>query len=218
MTQRNMVCAGLVAVIMTVVAADAHAFFWQKKEKEETKESVQQPAAPVAPAAKAPEKQMKPAAAEKKTEAPAAKPAVVEKKAEVALPAPQPADPDVEKARQQRKAWKEKLNNTSWTIDVVPLSGGNKQADTLMFEDNKVYSKNNKKNGFAPTNYTLSMKNDTTAVWETMQTAENGEIMFWRGEVFDDGQTMRGVVSHQLPAGTSTDYSFVAKDKKAIQQ
>ena len=137
----------------------------------------------------------------------------------------QPSAPKTDKAKQEaanaKRALVEKkklaLNNTEWQLDLTPMSGTEKkETEVLAFASNQIYFPNFVKRGFPQTNYTLTAGDGGPVVWETMQTSEKNGIAFWRGEVDSEMQTMRGVLSHQLPDGTSKDYSFVTTSKKTI--
>jgi hypothetical protein len=113
---------------------------------------------------------------------------------------------------------KEALNNTEWDIDMIGTSAETGESvtikDTVVFVDNKVLSKRLESQGFLPTNYTLSLKDDEKVIWETMQTGEN-QLVFFRGEISQDLTSMAGVISFQKPGG-SEDYSFQSTDKRKI--
>ena len=112
---------------------------------------------------------------------------------------------------------KEALNETEWDIDMSRLSSPEQAStikDTIVFTENKVLSKRLESQGFLPTNYTLSLKDDDKVIWETMQTGE-GQLVFFRGEISPDLSSMSGVISFQKPGG-SEDYSFSSTDKRKI--
>ena len=117
-----------------------------------------------------------------------------------------------------RQEKRQKLNNTNWEIEIKAIEGKTKtQADSLIFEDNRFYSDLSLKEGFKATNYTISIKDDGTIVWETMQTAEEGRINFWRGEISDDMKSMKGITSQKKSDDTSVNYSFTSTSKKEIK-
>ena len=111
----------------------------------------------------------------------------------------------------------EALNETEWDIDMSRLSASGEAAtikDTIVFTDNKILSRRLEGQGFMPTNYTLSLKEDDKVIWETMQTGEN-QLAFFRGEISEDLSSMAGVISIQKPGG-SEDYSFKSTEKRKI--
>lgn len=125
---------------------------------------------------------------------------------------------DKEKMKELREKKRSQLNNTLWNIEVSPIAGGEKKTkDVLRFENNRFSSEKYSKAGFNPTNYTLTLKEEDVTVFETMQTGEKGEIIFWRGEVTSDLQKIRGVLSHQKEPGKSEDFSFVSVSREAIK-
>ncbi|MCX7927414.1 MAG: hypothetical protein N2606_04685 [Candidatus Omnitrophica bacterium] len=121
----------------------------------------------------------------------------------------------VRKAQAQRKL--AELNNTEWQIELTPLySKGKKETDTVVFKENKVSLVNFSKKGFGPTNFTLTVQEDGMVVWETMQTSEKGQLVFWRGEMDTDLKQMRGVASYQIDQNNKQDYSFISISKKNL--
>jgi hypothetical protein len=119
------------------------------------------------------------------------------------------------KAQAQRKLGE--LNNTEWAIDLTLMTAkGKKETDVISFKNNQVSVAGFAKKGFPTTNFTLTVQEDGTLIWETMQTSEKSGIAFWRGELDPKMQTMRGVVSHQIDPNKKQDYSFVSTAKKNI--
>ncbi|MFH2145276.1 MAG: hypothetical protein ABII75_04510 [Candidatus Omnitrophota bacterium] len=124
---------------------------------------------------------------------------------------------DAEKARLVREKKRKEMNNTVWDIDYIPISGrGKTTSDLLTFENNRFNAATLLAKGFNQTNYTITVAADGKTVWETMQTAEKGEMAFWRGELSADMALMQGVLSRHHPDGKTEDFSFVSKSKKAI--
>lgn len=126
-----------------------------------------------------------------------------------------------EGAKSEEKVLREKvrakLNNTSWDADIFPIAGGGKvQKDALIFSDNKFYAEQFSQKGFLATNYTLTIKDDGMTIWETMQGAENGQVIFWRGEINEDMTEMRGVLSKQKSPEESESFTFISKGKMPI--
>jgi hypothetical protein len=195
-------------VVYAVGVGDCYALFGKKKAKAATEQATQEIKADSTEAAQtaiAPEKKQTTTAAPAKTPEKA--------KTQAAL------SPDQEKQRAMREQKRAQLNNSQWPAELLAMSGeGKKHKDTLLFKDNRFSSETYAKQGFAATNYTLSVQEDGSMVWETMQTAENGQLVFWRGEISSDMKSMRGVVSKQKAAGESEDYSFVCSEKSIIAQ
>lgn len=106
------------------------------------------------------------------------------------------------------------LAGTSWDIQIAAANGiGAKpvQEDELHFDSGKVISEFLSKQGFAATNYSLTLQPDGTSIWETMVTAQSGEIICWQGEVA--GNRMRGMMTRQLPGQETLNFSFVGVAK-----
>ncbi len=110
------------------------------------------------------------------------------------------------------------LNNTEWAVEMSSMNNAKvkKEMDTVIFKDNQVSIANYSKRGFPTTNFTLTVQEDGTVIWETMQTSEKSGIAFWRGEFDPKLETMRGVVSYQLDSKNKQDYSFASSSKKNI--
>jgi len=116
------------------------------------------------------------------------------------------------------------LNNTEWQITVTPLEQKEEKPhqDTLRFVNNQVVSENFAIEGYPATNYSLTVKQDGTVIWETMQTKiekEEKEITFWRGEWRDE--RMKGIISRQYKVkeiSKHDDYSFASVSWKKIEE
>ena len=140
------------------------------------------------------------------------------------VPKPSPREVKQKRVTQQRlkrerellQRKKKALNNTEWDIEVFPLTGkGKKTKDTLVFKDMKIFSKALKAKKFPPTDYSLHINQDGTLVWETMQTSEKGELVFWRGEITPDMRFMKGVFT--FPQGEkSEDFGFRSIAKRIL--
>jgi len=125
---------------------------------------------------------------------------------------------DKERLKKKRLINKKKaaLNNYEWDIEVMPLKGGKKREDSVIFKDNKIAVKSLLDKEFSYTNYTLTIKDNGTLVWETMQTSTGSEVVFIRGEVSSDRASMRGIIS--FPKGSAPqDYSFKSVSKQVIR-
>ena len=121
----------------------------------------------------------------------------------------------VKKAQAQRKL--NELNNTEWSIDLTAMTAkGKKEIDVISFTNKQVAIAGFVKKGFPTTNFTLTVQEDGSVIWETMQTSDKSGIAFWRGELDSKMQVMRGVVSHQIDQNKKTDYSFVSSAKRNI--
>lgn len=190
----------MVACFLLASSAKAEAFLFGKK-KEQTKQPAPAQQSSAQPAN--PPQAQEPANAE----APKVEP--------VKPPAAQSAAEEAKRALMQKK--RNELNNTQWQIELIESSGkGKKENDTVEFKNNQIVSAAYGKRGFPSTNYTLTVQNDSSLVWETMQTSEKDGIAFWRGEISPDMKQMRGVLSHRIDDQTSLDYSFASVSKKNI--
>ncbi|HOW42458.1 MAG TPA: hypothetical protein P5110_03315 [Candidatus Omnitrophota bacterium] len=186
MRSLGVVLVGLLFMLVTVNPASA---WFGKKKTQESSDETQVATEEQAPVKKAPEA--------KKTDK-AAEAALKQKKEQI-----------------QRKAGE--LNNTEWQIELTPLSGkGKKETDVVTFSNNQVVIGNYLKKGFVATNYTVSIQDDGTGVWETMQSSEKAGTAFWRGEMDKTMQVMRGILSYQVDDKTKHDYSFISTARKSI--
>lgn len=128
------------------------------------------------------------------------------------------ADQKKAELRKKIEAKKLELNGTKWEVNLVTSDPKAKlKKDTLTFQNNRIVSKNNSERGFTPTNYTISIPSleNETAIWETMQTSSQGDIIFMRGEWQKDA--MVGVITEQFDGGKKTsEYSFTTAAKSVV--
>ncbi|MFH0839251.1 MAG: hypothetical protein V1893_03600 [Candidatus Omnitrophota bacterium] len=92
------------------------------------------------------------------------------------------------------------INATKWSVALTPMAEKKGQSainDTLSFNDGKFTSEAFAGKGYPVTNYSLSLKDDGKTIWETMQSKDDDEKLFWHGELNTDGKSMRGVVSER---------------------
>lgn len=123
--------------------------------------------------------------------------------------APVPTHPQLEQDRRRQDVLK-RLNGTQWVLELISRTASGKvktQRDTVKFEGGQVSSEQLLEAGYAPTNYTVTVGDDGVPVWETMQTNEKQDVVFWRGELRDS--VMRGLLSKHPAEGPTEDLSFV---------
>jgi hypothetical protein len=208
----------LLAAVFVVFSCQSGYAFWGKKKTDKSEEVVKKEEVKKQPEAKQ----------EVKAEVKQEKPVEV-KKQEPQQPA-QPAQsvqPAISKEEQQArakaKALKDKtkleMDQTSWTVKIMAMTGeGKAKKDKLVFEDKKFYAESYENKGFSASNYTLTVKENGAAIWETMQSAEDGQIIFWRGEINPEMSQMRGVLSVQKAPGDAESFSFISEEKSPIKQ
>ncbi len=127
------------------------------------------------------------------------------------------------KAMEAKRAAKEELNNTEWEISLTRMAkeGARAKTDILRFVNYQVVSEALSSRAYPASNYTLTIKEDGTVVWETMQTHEEEGLAFWRGEWRKDPETqgdmMSGVLSLHPREGEPENFSFVSESKKDIE-
>ena len=109
-------------------------------------------------------------------------------------------------------AEKAELNGSEWVIFIKQIGDDTNyiETDTLSFLDNKVTSANMQKTGFMGTPFSVTVKEDETVVWETMQSG-NGQTAFWRGDIKNG--IMKGMLSRKNAAGESTNFFFSSKSE-----
>ena len=103
------------------------------------------------------------------------------------------------------------LNGTTWVISMTRLGQKSDKPlqDTLKFDAGKITSIQFAKNGYIPSNYTVTVGDGSLVVWETMQAKEGAGVVFWRGE--RQGEAMQGILSKQPADGKNEDFSFSGK-------
>ncbi len=113
------------------------------------------------------------------------------------------------------EAKKKELNGHEWEVKMTSSADKTKSStDTLIFRDMKFESKNMTSQGYNITNYTISLQEGGPSVWETMQSNEKGNAVFWRAEW--EGEAMHGLMSKQVGEGKNDDYFFSSINSKEI--
>jgi hypothetical protein len=114
-------------------------------------------------------------------------------------------------------AKKAELNDHEWEVKLSSATDKSKtSSDTLIFKEQMFESKAMTDKGYKPTNYTVSLQEGGPTVWETMQSTDKGNPVFWRGEW--EGDSMRGVMSKQLGDGKNEDYYFSSVSSKVLEK
>lgn len=101
------------------------------------------------------------------------------------------------------------LEGTEWAIEMVSLPADKakeKIQDKLVFKNGHVMSEYFSSKGFSATNYSVTPKENGLVVWETIQSAANGDSISWRGDW--QGDAMKGVISFQPAGKPAQDFSF----------
>ena len=97
------------------------------------------------------------------------------------------------------------LNSTQWQVKLA--SAGQESADVLSFTDGAFVSAFLNGQGFPSSNFSVSVLDNGTVVWETMQTSANGTAS-WHGEIA--GGKMTGVLSLRVEGKEPQDFSFIS--------
>jgi len=102
----------------------------------------------------------------------------------------------------------ERLQAQEWIVYVTPSSGrGVAETDVITFTaDGKISSRNLLAQGYADTNFRVSVVGDGAIIWETMKVKEEKDLAFLRGEL--RGEMMTGGITLKLRTGKSEDYIF----------
>jgi cytoskeletal protein RodZ len=141
----------------------------------------------------------------------------VQKQQKETTPVSQPAaEQQIDAAKEKKEAEvaiaRQTLSSRQWTIYLTPMSAQKKRrrskmrTDELTFTITTVTSKGLSAEGYAESNYTITVKEDGTVVWETMQTGKKGDLAFWRGEL--KGMIMQGILSKKPLKGEVKDFYF----------
>lgn len=104
------------------------------------------------------------------------------------------------------------LDGTQWEVEMVYVSEKGKKevsTDILKFSDKKFISENFEKMKYTPTNYSMTLEEDGTTKFGTMQIIKDKETSFWKGVV--RGETVDGSVHTQFPKGSSKTVYFTGK-------
>lgn len=116
------------------------------------------------------------------------------------------------KAIKEEQAFLTELDGTEWTIEVKSKDKTVTPAvyfDKLEFKGHMLSSKEMAVKGFQSSNYTLTVQNDGTLLWETMQRNAAGEVVFWQGQTTKDNK-MSGIMSKNSADGKSQDILFTS--------
>jgi len=115
----------------------------------------------------------------------------------------------LEQIRLIKELGKKEMNDTKWEI-VIKRSGaeedGYPMTDTLIFEGRKFRSEKQEERGYVPTNCSIRVEDDGTIIWETMQSKDGEDVVFWRGE--RSGDTLKGIISRKNEKGATIGYTF----------
>ena len=113
-----------------------------------------------------------------------------------------------EKIKALEESARKALKAKEWAISISPESGSGKaEADVITFsEEGKISSKNLIAKGYHASNLALTIQDGGVAVWETMQSDENQNLAFLRGEL--RGGEMTGTIFMKSVKGIGTTYHY----------
>lgn len=100
------------------------------------------------------------------------------------------------------------LASKDWMIYLTAVNGNktDMNTDVVIFFDGKFSSRNLSAKGYTPSNFTVVPGSDGLIIWDTVLTADNGDIASWKGELRDD--LLRGVVSLNAVKSDIQDFYF----------
>jgi len=101
----------------------------------------------------------------------------------------------------------EDFKSSEWQIKFTSITGTGESADVLTFADGKFVSAKFNSLGYPATNYSVSLVDNKTIVWETIQSSPAG-VVSWRGEI-EDGK-MTGIMSLRENAKAAQNFSFIS--------
>ncbi|MDP8258239.1 MAG: hypothetical protein P9L90_02285 [Candidatus Aadella gelida] len=119
------------------------------------------------------------------------------------------------------KTIKKILDGTIWSVEIVKKTKRkNKKTieDTIRFKDGKIESDYLVSQGFNPTNFTIRIKKGSRVIWETLQTNEENNKAFWRGQLVSEGTKMKGSLTLKLKKNKTENYSFKSIDNYSTEQ
>jgi hypothetical protein len=131
------------------------------------------------------------------------------------------SEADEKKIIELRKKIEEKkteLNGSAWELTFNSSSNPKMKGakDTFTFQNGQFKSAHYQKDGFTPTNYSVSIPSETQdiAVWETMLSGKEG-IVFIRGEWEKD--KMSGNITEQLKGGKEIfEHTFTTSARTSV--
>lgn len=104
------------------------------------------------------------------------------------------------------------LNGTVWDVELYSVSPEGVKTpmkDKIKFMGEAFESHHFSSQGFQRSNYSVTVQDNGTVTWETMQTNPRGETISWRGDW--NGKTMEGMISYQSMGKNPQDFSFLSK-------
>lgn len=103
------------------------------------------------------------------------------------------------------------LNDTIWEVELISVSPEGVQTpvkDKIKFQGEAFESYYFARQGFSPSNYTVTVNENGVITWETIQRNAKGEVVSWRGDW--NGKQMEGVLSYRPEGRTARDFSFMS--------
>lgn len=99
-----------------------------------------------------------------------------------------------------------------WLVSLSALEDNKSMGsmDILAFSKDKFNSKTLSYKGFSASDFTVTVADNGTVDWETVQTAKNGDMAVWKGQL--QAELMRGILSLYTTEGKIEDFYFTNKN------
>jgi REP element-mobilizing transposase RayT len=115
-------------------------------------------------------------------------------------------------ARATPRSFTTPIEGMIWEVDIYTVTKDgsvNPIKDKIRFNGKSFESYYFSSQGFSPSNYTVTVRNNGAITWETMQRNPKGQVISWRGDL--EGDQMAGVMSLQSNNKNAQDFSFMSK-------
>jgi|GEM_PF-2487647 len=115
------------------------------------------------------------------------------------------------------------LNKAAWTIYLLP-QGAKKpkeETDVLTFSGTGMVSQNLSAKGFSGSQYSLTVNPDNTALFQTVQRNEKGDLALWSGTITGLGtasSSIYGTLTIMYKDGSRISYSFKSGSGWAVSE
>ncbi len=108
---------------------------------------------------------------------------------------------------------KKTLALKDWLVSLSAVEDNKSMGsmDILVFSKGKFNSKSLSYKGFSASNLTITVTDNGTIDWETVQTAKNGDMAAWKGQL--QAEVMRGILSLYTIEGRIQDFYFTNKNE-----
>lgn len=115
-------------------------------------------------------------------------------------------------ARATPRTFKTPIEGMIWEVEIYTVTKDGKVQpikDKIRFNGKSFESYYFSSQGFSPSNYTVSVRENGAITWETMQRNPKGQVISWRGDL--EGDQMAGVMNFRSDNKNTQDFSFMSK-------